>query len=338
MSCLARLLCCFKSKLREQYDELQKDDDITKDEQSQMVDWDLALTRGLGKRCEICADSTRRATHTAPCCHSACASCWESWTEGRCMFCNADLPQGGVIRAPISVLPSTAREMAGTTEPCDKAEETVNGALSELVRVKHELTLIKTELEEVLQHARDAADSGEIPSAVLQVDASSILQQMQKLQSMVSEHAGWDLCTEKLQEATHEVQSLSEACLEQSDSEIHMVQMRCQIMLGPRARSGSGVCKGQWKAIDVLRQEVFSELLPQALGAVTGLFSDEEVLRGICMMSSLQNKSDVRGAATEAGVVLLEEASRKYLEQLKTSFDDIAEHADAEHAGAECES
>merc|ERR1711959_63977 len=93
---LRRFLCCFRSKLRQQYESLQEEEDLSTS--NVPIDWDLCLKRGLGQRCEICKDEGRYATHAAPCGHCACEHCWGAWKQPRCLICSAEICEGGVQR------------------------------------------------------------------------------------------------------------------------------------------------------------------------------------------------------------------------------------------------
>merc|ERR1711939_162337 len=264
---------CFRSHLAAQYEQIEKSD-----EQAELyqVDWEVAKLRGLGAPCDICADQTRIATHAAPCGHAACEKCWEAWAESRCMLCNADIPEGGVMRAPMRVVPATKRELAPDEQNnTDKVELAVNRALTQLVRIKQLLAAVKAALQTVLDDVqRGSEDNVEAQFAVLQVNASCIQEQLQHLATLLQENnsgGSWLTCARSLEETIKEIEQLSKAHTLNSEDGSQVcalpacAQNECKTILQPRAKAG--VWRGQWVAIQALQTEIFTEVMPNVLSS-----------------------------------------------------------------------
>jgi len=327
MTCFNRMMECFLRRgLEQQYEAVTKSDDSVS---TIVCDWDLALIRGLGRDCEICGDATNVATHCCTtCCHSACSACWLSWSENRCLLCNADMPENGVVRAPFDVVPQTKRELAsGGGEPTDRVESASNRALEGLVGLKHALGQIRTELASIVTHqaANDEDRSDESRDAVVQVDAACLSMQMQKLAGMLDSSTGCTQCCKNVEALCDAVESLTQdhtiACREGTHVCTLPTQSRkrCRALLQPNGSKRVGaVWWGQMVGIELLRNEIFSDLLPKALAAVGagGNIDDDEMIHAVTVLSELESKFQDVGTQMEGLLQELEQQSCNLLDQM----------------------
>jgi len=321
MVCWDRLVRCFRrARLEEQYEAIQNEEPIQKEEGS--VDWGVATQLGLGSQCPICCDQTRVATHFAPCGHSACEGCWKAWKSTRCMLCNADLG-GGVLRAPDSIVPQTYREVV-RAEPTDSLEVATNQALAEFVRLKQQLRGVKEALETAISDMQEGADQSDrgAQAAVVAIGAHCVTQQLQELDGVLMGDGGWRACAEKLRGVEHATAMLCEEHQLRGPEEgvcaLPRVSVeRLEALLQPHGKEACRVWRGQWIAIRLLQQEVLQELLPQALASVSADLDEESALGAVMAVSAMDSAAEVEAKAMEELIETIERASCQLLQEMQ---------------------
>jgi len=298
---------------------------------SQQIDWELALSRGMGGACEYCGDDTQIATHVSPLCgHSACQACWTGWARSCCMLCKCEIPEGGVVRAPEAMVALTRRDVQGCL-PFDPIDTTIEAALSALVQMKQELGSVKNDLETAVANIRESAKEEDVVArvAVLQVEASAVGQQMQRVATLLGDAVGWALCTQRLELVCEAMSALRER-LQSPDCLLSpATTKRCRMVLYPdTAKKGNALdsktegkkalaWQGQWTAIEAARTAIFTEVLPLAIRTIVEAgVGEEAVLQAVSMLSALETRASSAATGTHAILVRLDELSGSLLQEL----------------------
>ena len=166
------------------------------------------------------------------------------------MFCNAPIPQNSICRAPIELVP----EQATTQQPaCADLDQKVTHGLNQLVSLKQTVTSIESELEAILSHIGAATAERGARHAVMQVTASNVVEQMERLYKHLT---GSNCFTEPLNHVAAEMESIVKA-------DDHRIE-------APRGlvHQTVPVCLAQWAVIDEACRRLIDELLPTAVATV----------------------------------------------------------------------
>ena len=282
------------------------------------IDWPLAQSRGLGEPCQICGDQSQLATHAAPCCHSACSSCWASWSQ-TCMFCNAVIPENSIIQAPTSIVPQQMGDNPAHAAIWKKLDEQVRRGLDQLVLMKHAMTAIQSELESVLGDLEKAPVERGARNAVMQVAAACVVDQMQRLHEQLTSKT----CFTSLNQAAREMESIRKAADHRMDA-LH----------GRFDPSWVSVCQAQWQVITQVCTRVIDDLLPTAVAIVfESPLGGELMMRVGTLMSALG--PSIQQGASEGRMTLqrLEEAAAQ-IEKALQSRPMVNEEEGAQEEGS----
>jgi len=260
--------------------------DMPKSPRHDAIDWPLAQSRGLGEPCQICGDQSQLATHAAPCCHSACSSCWASWSKS-CMFCNAVIPENSITQAPTSIVPVQMGDDPAHGAVWDKLDEPACRGLDQLVLMKHAMTAIQSELESVLGDLEEAPTERGARHAVMQVAAARVVDQMERMHEQLT----CDNCFTSLNQAAFEMESIIKAA-----------DHRLDALHGRFDPSWVSVCQAQWQVISQTCARVIEDLLPTAVAVVfKSPLGEDLMIRVGTFMSTLgpaMQRGDTEGAQT----------------------------------------
>jgi len=325
-NCFTRLLACWKPNrhLQSQYSSIQQQAET----HDQKIDWTKAVARGLGDACMICGEGTSNhvAITDSGCLHSACAECWASWGEDRCMLCSSAISKdGGIVLAPADVVKPAEPSLKTL-----KAEQALEASLASLVSLKQELTQMKTGLKATLEHASEQNQGDEARAAALRVEAVDVLfPVMRRLLELLDPDAdvtttGWTSSRKRLEQLSHELCTLHHTAL------VRKARERCRRALqhkGEADRVEVGLAwRGQSAVIEKLRVEV-AVLMPQALEAVMSVLAEREMLQAVTALSGADMLFAVAVSGLEDALAKLDAAATRLLDMpspRSASFEQVS--------------
>jgi len=257
-------------------------------------------------------DSSKIATHSAfPCAHSACGSCWDQWLaeSSKCMVCGVDVVE--VKRAHLDLVSMTRHERAssgGLDEgwaqaylQAEKLGTALDKVLKCLVTTKQKLSDAYAAIQN--SHAHIVAADGDSRGPVLMVEGSNIAEQMKGLHELVK--VGSWACTSKALEDAQSI--LEEVAKVLSDPELleHQTATRIGEAMGNVDQIGV-----QWFAVQGLRRQVFSEILPETVYAMGQSLAEDGAMLALTAMSALEADALDLANRIDVGLAALQE-SRK---------------------------
>lgn len=232
-------------------------------------------------------------------------------------------PLDGLVRAPRSVIPKTAREAA--SEPTDILEAACSTAMAEFVNHKHALETIKASLETGISHLKEAAQgSRDVRVAVMSINMDLLSSQLHLFDERLSSRD----CLEKLRRVCQQIQ-----CLRQGSFTLRLVHgvesgvcllpstsvERVRTLLQPRGQKATTMWRGQWAAIQSLTADIFRTVLPEFFFAIWACLDD-----GVCIQNEilanvarLETMCRAATAPMEDAMKQVQELSTLLLEQLQ---------------------
>merc|ERR1711998_602822 len=100
-------------------------------------------------------------------------------------------------------------------------------------------------------------------------------------------------------------------------------------LLLPRSSEGSETRRewaGQWVAIVELQQEIFQDVLPQALAAISVFLDEESAFQAVSVVSALDAAWAKSASCVEEAIPKVEAASVLFLEERERVFNSEVAH------------
>jgi len=190
----------------------------------------------------------------------------------------------------------------------EKTESALEGVITCLVDVKHQLSSAKSALTTSEEHLRGASHD-----VVVMVEMSTFATQLQALMQLVDEDAsGLGALRRKLREAVQEVGVLHQAVAVLREANDVGAEEQGNDAAADRVREaldGKGVLRrtwqGQWSAMDGLREDVFEGALPRVLCMLGESLGDEAAMNTVTMMSLMQTNSSQMAADAKLALAQL---------------------------------